>query len=73
METPRPEDVQVAAGSLAWTMLHFRELLDDDAYAAVLPHFQVLADAVAVVDEAPVLPSSTNPRDPEVIAAAASA
>ncbi len=69
MTTPNPEDVQVAAGSLAWTMLHFRELLDDEGYAAALPHFQALADALPDPDAVEEPDELAHPADPAFIAA----
>lgn len=40
------EPVQIAAQALALAMAHFRDILPDDDYAAVLPHFAALTDAL---------------------------
>lgn len=72
-DTPGDDAVLAAAGALALCMVRFRDLLADDDYGAVLPHFEALTDALPAAVVTPALPTSTDPRDPAVVAAAASA
>lgn len=46
MTAVEDEPVHIAAQALALTIAHFRDILPDEDYAAVLPHFAALSDAL---------------------------